>query len=274
LENLPWGLSYTLGQQVVELFAPVNEEEAGGKFHLTVDRVPSEEIEPPAITNRISPSDRDEDAWKVVEDATEARFWLTRNSFRLHLILSSLKGNLSLSASQEATAACWRNVLRLLYFFGLLENQGVLLHASGLVHNGKTFLFPGVSGAGKTTIVRTSPKMPVLSDEAVAVRLSGRGQGATAYGTPFFGDWGRPGERICAPVKGLFFPRKAAITKLVPLTAKDVLKRILPCIFTYTSFEARLKKVFDLAAELAEGIPGYDFYFQPHPDFWKALDGA
>ena len=166
----------------------------------------------------------------------------------------------------------WRNVLRVLYFYGFLDNTGLLLHASGLVRGNRAYVFPGVSDAGKTTIVRHSPGMPVLSDEVVAVKLGGRNEVPEAFGTPFYGDWGRPGEKIHAPIQGLYFPVKSTENRLEPLTPRETLTRLLPCIFSYTVFPARLEKLVDFGIHLAAQVPGFAFYFQPGATMWEALD--
>src|SRR5262249_29799700 len=55
----------------------------------------------------------------------------------------------------------------------LAEIDGLLLHASSVLRRGRAFLFPGPSGAGKTTIARLAAGGGVLSDEVSAVRRVG-----------------------------------------------------------------------------------------------------
>ena len=204
-------------------------------------------------------------AW-VVEGQEE--LWLWRQGLTLSLDFHKKEGEAHLAEARD-----WHNVLRITYFHLLLEQQGLLLHASGIVHGGEAYVFPGLSGAGKTTIVKHSPGMIVLSDEMVAVQLSSKGTPTMAFGTPFFGDWGKPGEKIVAPLKGLFFPCKAKKNRLVPLSPRETLTRLLPCVFTYTKCRPRLDKLFDLTAELAGRLPGFALHFRPGQDFWKVIDG-
>ena len=76
------------------------------------------------------------------------------------------------------------------------------MHSASAVRNGRAFLFPAVSGAGKTTISRLAPPdVTLLTDEISYVRRVA--DGYHAHGTPFAGDLGRAGENISAPVAGL-----------------------------------------------------------------------
>lgn len=165
----------------------------------------------------------------------------------------------------------WQSVLRVLYFFGFLKEPGLLLHASSLVHRGRAYVFPGASGAGKTTIVRLSPGSPLLTDEITAVQLTKNNQ-VLAHGTPFFGDLGRPGEKLTVPVHGLYFPVKAQEHRVVPLTLQETASRLLSCVCTYTTRVECLREVFALSLQLAERLPGHLLHFRPEPDFWRILD--
>jgi hypothetical protein len=168
----------------------------------------------------------------------------------------------------------WQNVLRFIYFLEFMECGGLLLHASSVVRHGKACVFPGVSGAGKTSIVRYSQGMPILNDEISAVQLDSDGGPVKAWGTPFFGDWGQPGEQMSAPVKGFYFPVKGDANRVVPLRPEETLSYLLPRICTYTTRGTRQRKLFDLGVRLAEQVPGYLLHFRQGPDFWEAIDAS
>jgi hypothetical protein len=198
---------------------------------------------------------------------TEEKLWFWRPGLSLYIDLVAREGEAKLSLGQN-----WQNVLRATYFYLLLERQGLLLHASGLTRTPYAYIFPGPSGAGKTTVVRNSQGMPILNDEIVAIRM--RGVEAIAHGTPFCSERSRPGENIAAPVKGLYFPCHSQENYLTRLSPKEILNRLLPCVCTYTTFRPRLKKIFDLAAELAESVPGYALHFSPDPSFWQVINAS
>jgi hypothetical protein len=197
------------------------------------------------------------------------KFWLERQGFSLFLDLEKRLGEARLSHPRA-----WQNIFRISYFFLLLERRGLLLHASGLGRQGKAFLFPGVSGAGKTTVVRNSAGLPVLSDDMVAVQLKEVDHGVVAHGTPFYGDWDRPGEEISLPLKGFYFPCHSQENLVIPLTPGEVIKRLLPCVCTFTTNVRRSSRLFDQVVQLAERVPGFELQFRPGPDFWKVIDAS
>ncbi len=200
----------------------------------------------------------------------DREIWLCDKTFSLYLDHVNREGEAYLTKEMQ-----WENVLRVSYFFELLEQHGLLLHASGLVKNGMAYLFPGVTGSGKTTLVRQSPDLQLLSDEMPAVALEkANGSQVVALGTPFFGDWGVPGEKTSAPLKGLYFPSKAGEDRLIPISPGEALARLLPCVCTFTNLEPRLREVFNLVKELLHRVPAYVLEFRPTPDFWQVIDGS
>jgi len=242
------------------------------RFSIAVGQAVSEKMQPPPKARRIPGRDGRPGAWWIEENQEEAKLWLPRLSLRLRLLLPFVKGEVTLTGATSMSSLQWRNVLRVLYFFGFLGSEGLLLHASGLVRQDRAYVFPGVSDAGKTTVVLHSPGMSVLSDEVVAVRPGGRNEVPVAFGTPFYGGWGRRGEKIRAPIRGLYFPVKSTANRLEPLTPRETLTRLLPCIFSYTFFPARLEKLFDYGFRLVSQVPGFSFYFKPEAEMWEALD--
>ncbi|MEW5720507.1 MAG: hypothetical protein AB1817_17925, partial [Chloroflexota bacterium] len=55
------------------------------------------------------------------------------------------------------------NFLRVLYAWRCLEDGALLVHASGIIRNGRGYAFFGPSGSGKTTTTRLSPRDTILS---------------------------------------------------------------------------------------------------------------
>ncbi len=195
--------------------------------------------------------------------------WLWRPNLSLTLDLEKREGEVRLSHPRD-----WENVLRFIYFHLLIERRGLLLHASSLARNGSAYVFPGPSGVGKTSIVQNSSGMLVLTDELAAVGLPENGSPPLAYGTPFYGDWGKPGENLAAPLKGLYFPVQDRKNFVTPLSPSETLDRLLPCVCTYTTRKDLLNQLVDLAVLLAQRVPGFALHFRPEPALWQAIDGS
>lgn len=65
----------------------------------------------------------------------------------------------------------WEFYLRVAIYMFLIENQHILIHASGIVRNNSGYLFLGPSGAGKTTAARNCIKsnFKILNDDTMII---------------------------------------------------------------------------------------------------------
>jgi hypothetical protein len=177
----------------------------------------------------------DKDPGWIREDGES--LWVWRPGMIIFLNLVHSEGEVWLSDPVH-----WEFIQGIVYFHGLLQQRGVLLHAAGVVRDGEAFLFPGVSGTGKSTIARLSRGLAVLSDENVPVRLPENGGPPEVYGSPFRSLGGIPGEKISAPLKGFYFPEHAQENRLVALTPRESLKRLLAIVISRTHWPPRLDR--------------------------------
>ncbi len=153
--------------------------------------------------------------------------------------------------------------LLLMYFFA--RRKGLLTHAAGITRGGKAFIFPGASGAGKSTfsdLLARAGAGKMLSDERVIVReIKGK---MIAFGTPWAGTAGiaRAGS---APLAGIFFLKHGKsnrIQKLDPVAAAD---RLLPMASVpWYDLDATMP-IIAFAKRVTAKIPCYEFNFTPSP---------
>lgn len=193
------------------------------------------------------------------------RIFIERWDFRGFLDLKRRKAEVELSSKSS-----FESFLRVIYSLILPQEDGIAIHASSLMKDGKAYLFPGKSGTGKTTLVRLSPDVTLLTDEISIVR--GIGAEPVSFGTPFHGDLGMPGENISAPISGLYFPVKDNKSYLEKLSPKRALEKLLPNIVFFGQDQKLLRKVFHLSCELAISLPSYNLHFRPDPSFWSLID--
>ena len=117
-------------------------------------------------------------------------------------------------------------------------------------------MFPGRSGAGKTTLARKAPDADdVLSDEMVVIR---RGEdGWRIHGTPFWGDFARGGISMRSwPLRTLAFLAQAprdAVT-MTPIMSADATLRLLGCFLSFTADRDTVKRNLALAIELGAEV--------------------
>mgnify|MGYP000099906182 CR=1 FL=1 len=151
----------------------------------------------------------------------------------------------------------------------LLEQQGLLLHSSGLVSKGKAFLFTGPSGAGKTTAVRNSPKRQVLSDEMVIIKWNQEGK-LVAYGTFMYGDWNRNGEDIQAPVEGIHFLKKSQTNRIEELGMKESFRRLCQVVCFRSPDNTTTGRILHLVEKALPYVKALDL--QADESFWSLLE--
>ncbi len=131
--------------------------------------------------------------------------------------------------SPDLSAEDWEYVLTCQEFYlQLLDHQGMMVHASAVVHNGKAYLFSADSGTGKSTHTQLWLKRfadaYILNDDKPAVRLE---QGKLfAYGTPWSGktDW-NVNQRV--PLGGLVFLQRSPENWVRPASGSRMVNSLL-----------------------------------------------
>lgn len=111
-----------------------------------------------------------------------------------------------------------------------LAGRGCVVHSAGHVVGSMGVVFPGVSGAGKSTfsrIARGRPGWSPLSDDRTVVAI-GEG-GPTVYGTPWPGE-GRVAENRSAPLACILFLEKAPGNGVRPIGPAETLSRLFPVV--------------------------------------------
>ena len=152
---------------------------------------------------------------------------------------------------------------RILFVSLMAQRGGMLLHAQGIVRNGRGYVFSGPSGAGKSTLARlwvASGEATVLSEETLILRR--RGSAYWVYGTPWIGEVGHCSPEG-APLAGVYFIHHAGENLANRLRAGRALEKLLArsYLVAYEPFAAR--KGLDLGVDLVGAVPMYDFGFLP-----------
>jgi hypothetical protein len=165
------------------------------------------------------------------------------------------------------------DLLRLLCAFLLLQEGGMLLHASAVVDGGRAWVFPGPSGSGKTTIAGLAGHRRVLNDETIALRPGA--SAATACATPFYGSGGpemaQANEQ--APVRALCFLRKADRFAHRRLSPAETVARAFPEVMLPKRDRRVAEHLLTALATLATRVPAYELSFAPRAALWEYLDG-
>ena len=171
---------------------------------------------------------------------------------------------------QSANPYSIDSVLRIVHTLILAKEGGFLLHAASAIRNGRSFLFSGISGAGKTTISSLAPSdVTLLTDEISYVR---RGHdGYRACGTPFAGEIGRVGENCSARLSTLFFLVKGTENKIESVDAPEAVRCLLRNILFFAEDAELIQMIFRSACEFVERVAVRRLTFIPDQRVWELI---
>lgn len=161
-------------------------------------------------------------------------------------------------------------VLRIVHSLVLAGEGGFLLHSASAMHNGRAFLFSGLSGAGKTTISRLAPPdVTLLTDEVSYVRREA--ESYRAFGTPFAGELARVGENVSAPIAALYLLEKGPGNRIDPVSTCEATQRIMRNILFFAEEPDLVRRVFESACEFVARVPVYRLTFFPDERVWELI---
>jgi len=147
-------------------------------------------------------------------------------------------------------------ILRVIWATLLPRAGGMLVHGCGLRHAEVGYVFPGQSGAGKTTLARKAPDADdVLSDELCALRRTD--DGWRVYGTPFWGDFERGGiSMLGRPLRALAFLAQApnGSVTVTPITPAEASLKLLGCFLAFADDPATVEENLALAVRMCTDV--------------------
>lgn len=155
------------------------------------------------------------------------------------------------------------SILFFIVYYTLIQKGGFFLHASGILDQGKGFLFVGPGGSGKSTIASlfgTEKDSVILNDDRTIVRKMG--PSFWLYGTP----WSRSRQSISARstlLTAIFFLSHGKENRLTRLSQKEALKRFLPELYLPPWDPDGHPATLSLALEVCARVPTYSLGFAP-----------
>jgi hypothetical protein len=166
------------------------------------------------------------------------------------------------------------NFLRAVYAHLALDHDGFLLHAAGVVKDGRAYLFFGPSGSGKTTVAGLADGGRVVSDDLILV-LPGVGDRPAAVSIPFRGHQAElPAAQASFGIAGLYRlvkDRRVALEAMGPARAVSEIAGSLPFVTDRPENGARVLEVVGRAVEVA---PVFRLHFRKDASFWEVVLGS
>lgn len=252
------GLEQSSQRLIVERYAAfaVPERARAPRFELHI------EPGPPFIPFQVGGS------WQVRTTASEGRIEFESHLEKGWIDISGGEGSLVMRPEGNP-----ENFLRVLYAWLCLENDAVLLHAAGIVREGRGYVFFGPSGSGKTTVTRLSLDNTVLSDDLVILKREG--DMVRVHGVPFRGDMPEaPRTNVSAVVQGLFMLVKGVDHRLTPVPQVEAAARLTACVPFVMADPANAARVLVTCASIVERMPVRALHFRPDSEFWRVIDGG
>lgn len=147
----------------------------------------------------------------------------------------------------------------LIHYFA--RNSGIIVHCAGLEYNRRTSIFPGRSGAGKSTVCRilqNADDIHLLSDDRMVIRrVNGVYQ---AHGTPWPGEAGMALNRKSL-LESIYFLNHAESNSLNTLDSSEALKRLFSVASIPWYDREIVANVLDFCGELVGAIPCFELHF-------------
>jgi hypothetical protein len=146
--------------------------------------------------------------------------------------------------------------------YALAGRKGACIHSSAVDLNGKGYLFPGRSGAGKSTISRSfiSKNHTVLSDDRVVVRKIG--DTFRCFGTPWAGD-AEIAQNRSLPLHGIFFIIHGNENRLEKIKPAEAFEKLMPVTSIPWYDEKVMSDILSFCEDMVMNVPAYELHFRP-----------
>ena len=162
---------------------------------------------------------------------------------------------------------CYMESARLFYW-ELLRFEGMMLHASAVEFEGRSYLFSGPSTVGKSTHTGLWRELlgegvlTINDDKPALRRVAGVWY---AYGTPWCGKDGINLNRK-APLAGICFLKQSNEIKITRQSLRDAVIHIVHQSARLMPEKSQVEQMLTMADILAREIPVYELENTPTPD--------
>lgn len=178
------------------------------------------------------------------------------------------EATLNLSSAQPAEEIDY--FLRVVYALLAFHAGGLLIHAAGIVRDGRAYAFFGHSGSGKTTVARLSPAGQVLNDDLLV--LMPTGDGWTACSTPFWNpSQVAPAGPRQAPLSALFQLVQDRAVYVEEMEPSQALAELVSSVPVISASPTRSGRLLARGQQILQAVPAHRLHFLPDASFWQVI---
>jgi hypothetical protein len=239
-------------------------EKIGKRYSFLLTEVsPQAVLEVSMTENKLNGHETD----TIVLDTRSPAFEFSSPAYHLVYDIVKKQGQVVFKPSRPGTELSLLNTV-LEVFIGVkhvLSGTGILIHAAAVKSEQSGWIFPGRSGAGKTTLAKSFPDEALVNDETVLIRLNDNG-GVSAWNVPLMVPL--RGKVKTFDLAGIVFlerhesplPGEAQAQALSPARiAARLIPHTLPpsMMFCHGSRDAWLEQVLTVCINLASSRPGF-----------------
>ncbi len=145
------------------------------------------------------------------------------------------------------------------------KHKILILHACGIIDGRKGYIFPAVSGGGKSTIAKLAGKRTILNDDRIIIREEKKG--FRMYGTPWHGEFEAISNKSIR-LKEIFFIEKAKYNKIEPITKTAAIGRLFRNSFYLPLNNDIINYVLSTCFVIVNKLQCYRFSFKPDCLIW------
>ncbi len=171
----------------------------------------------------------------------------------------------------NTTFMTYESIIRIFYSLLAVENHGFLIHSSSLVHNENGYVFFGISGSGKSTVVKLSESDECLTDELTLITKDHTGY--FTAGTPFHGELPIYQNKT-AKLENMFLLTKSQTTFFRKMSRSEIYPILLRNVLFFSDDWELRQKIFNTVIDLANQVDIYEMNFEKNNKFWRIIDNG
>ncbi|MGD0341470.1 MAG: hypothetical protein ABSA76_07170, partial [Bacteroidales bacterium] len=146
----------------------------------------------------------------------------------------------------------------ILYYITVIKGD-ILIHASGINHSGRGYLFSGVSGKGKSTIAKLWDQSgaKVIHDDRLIIRTNGGGY--KMYNTPVYNN----DEPSGSPLNKIFLIEHGKTNKIIPISGAAGVSLIMANCIQHNWDPGIVARLLGSVSIMCTSIPAARLQFRP-----------